>query len=272
MNTAAHEEVIASINGEIGETNALINAALVAGTSTEKLRKRLAALHSDLKAAHDREAAGIAEDRAKDEAFVLASGGEIAASAIASINAELEALAVPYRVSHGDERFASLAHQLARSLRALQKVVEKVDAARKSVDRIEARINECAARRSAITAARLEGRSNDREANEFVALAADIDALNGLLFEARAKLDRIDDKAEKATVDTLRAELRQVASKVTIDATREHVAHIEFDLLQGIRKLYETSRKHAPDRTSTPRSVYRPNDDLDFFFRTGALR
>ena len=272
MGNAAHEAVITAINSQIGETNALINAALVAGTDTIKLRKRLATLHSDLKAAQDAEAAGVADVRAQDEALVVASASEIAASAIASINADLEALAVPCRVRHGDERFVALAQQIARSLRALQKTADKLDSARESVERIEARVNDCVARRSAITAARLEGKSNDREANEFVALAADIDALNGLLFEARAKFEKIDDKAESAALNALHAEMRRLSSKVTIDAVREHVARIEFDLMQGIRKLYQTSRKHAPERTSTPRSHYVMNADLEFFCRTGVLR
>jgi hypothetical protein len=272
MDTEAHQAVVASINSEIGKTNALINAALVAGTDTQKLRKRLASLHSDLKAAQDMEAAGVADELAKDQAIVLTSAGEIAASAIASVNTELEALAIPCRVHHGDERFTSIAQQIARSLCALQKVVVKVDAARESVERIEARINKCAERRAAITAARLEGRSNDREASEFVALAADIEALNGLLFDARANFEQIDNNAERSTIDVLHAEMKRLASKVTIDAVREHVARIEFDLMQGIRKLYDTSRKHATDRTSTPRSHYVMNADLEFFCRTGALR
>ncbi|SEI80644.1 hypothetical protein [Paraburkholderia diazotrophica] len=272
MGNAAHEEVIASINSQISETNALINAALVAGTPTDKLRKKLATLHGDLKTAQEFEAAGIADEQAKDEAFVLGAGTEIAASTIAAVNAELEALGVVCRIEQGGDRFAEVAHRIAVALRIHEKVREKIGEAAAAVERLETRINECAARRATITAARLDGKSSDREVNEFVALAADIDALNGLLYDARAKLDGIDDSAEKAAVERLRADMQQLVSATLIEAVTVHVAQAEIALLDGIRKLHRTGLKHAPHRGSTPRSHYLMNADLDFFCRTGALR
>jgi hypothetical protein len=264
--------VIQSINAEMSGVQQQLNAAVLANVDTTKLRRKLAGLQDDLRTAQEKERADRQADATREAAAAVETAASIAAEAVDRINTKLAEINVTHRVTTDDARITAIAHGIAVALQAHSKVASRIDEAHAAVERIEKRVSACVARRQAITAARLEGKSNDREAAEYMALGADIDALNAMLLPAQADLSRIDSSEGKAELNRVRAELGQLEGSILIDAANAHVAEIEESLLTAIGTLYNVARAHDPRSASTVRSVYRMNERLDFFFRTGVLR
>lgn len=105
------------------------------------------------------------------------------------------------------------------------------------VEDLKNRIADCEARRSEITARRLDGKSNDDETREFSVLAFDIHALEGLLNEAEreaAQLEPTDARRRLARAD---AEWRRHEAETVIHALRTRAVELESRLTGCLAEL-----------------------------------
>jgi len=117
------------------------------------------------------------------------------------------------------------------------------------VDRLAARVEQCQARKSAITARRLAGQSTPEEAAEFAALGGDLDVLADLLGQARASANASRPDAARAALARAEAELQQAREQAAFDAVVERAREIERVYIAALDKVWLASRARGSTKT-----------------------
>lgn len=134
---------------------------------------------------------------------------------------------------------------IANARLALDEAQAAYGAAVAEVSRLKQRIAECESRRAAITERRLAGTSTPDEANEFVALASDMDALNELLAEAQAHADELFPGEQRNALARAEAELQQYQQQVEFDALVEHARVVEQVYVDMIAKVWASAQQRG---------------------------
>ena len=271
---SAHRAIISDLNRQLGELNTELRAAVRAGIDSAKVRRRIEATQADLAQANARAAYAEEEARQRIADEAAEQGGQIAAA----ITERLAAAIKPFNFTEDpmtqpiiDAQAAHIQHaanQVAVARAELSRAMDTHHAAQAEVQALQARINDAEARRSAITASRLAGASDPREAAEFVALGADIDVLRGMLADAERIANQLVPTEHSMAVACAEETLRRAEAEAVFAVLTARVRDIEGVLLNSVRALRDAGVQLGHHHLSVS---YRAGDDLRRLLMHGAL-
>lgn len=162
----------------------------------------------------------------------------------------------------------NIANRLAVSRQALDEAEAAHTQAVQAADRLSERLHDTRARQAAITRARLEGECTQAESAEFVVLAADAEALETMLAEARTKAAAFD--TNQARQELANAELlwAQHQKHAQFEALKSRTLEIEATLVECIAELVTAGRGLGHQLLG---QNWRMSPDLDRIVRLAAL-
>ncbi|WP_155636993.1 hypothetical protein [Burkholderia multivorans] len=271
----AHQALVADLNRQLGELGVELRAAVRAGIDTTKIRRRIESVETDIEAAIERAAQAeadaqqrIAEEAAEQGARIAAAVTQRVAAAIEPFNFTEDPSMTQPIVDAQAAHIQHAAHQVAAARAELARATAAHHAAQAEVQALQSRINDAEARRSAITAKRLAGTSDAREAAEFVALGADIDVLRGMLADAERAANQLVPTEQSTAVARAEEALRRAEAEAEFSALTGRVREIEGVLLDAVRALRDAGTQLGHHHLSVS---YRAGDDLRRLLTHGVL-
>lgn len=129
--------------------------------------------------------------------------------------------------------------ELARAQRIHAEAVTTLTSATQKTSTNSIRVSDTQALMQAITTRRLAGKSNDRDATEFVALGADLSVLQTMLTAAQQAQAQARDQVQQAlqALTSAQAEHDRGLAQVKFDALHQQVKAIEAVFCQSLGEL-----------------------------------
>jgi len=247
---AAHQGIVADLNLQLEEATAELRASLRAGVDPLQIRRRIKTIETDLDAAIQRAAQADGGERERTNEAAMEQGAQLAVEAAARVAEALQPLnfTEDQSVNHSavDAQMENIQHatnQLALCRAELTCALAAHAAAEAEVKTLQGRISDIDARRKAITDARLAGKNDPLETNEFVVLGADADELRKMLDEAKRTASALMPSEAIAAVARAEAALQSAEDEAVFTVLTARVRNIETSLLATVRALHDAGKK-----------------------------
>lgn len=244
---------------------AALAAALAAGEDTAAIRAEGDRLAAELQAAQDAEvdaerAAQAADAEALDNVRTIIIERTVGALQVSSDVVEFERLiGEPLPAVEVDRELEHAAAQVARAQVALERAEAEHKPHRQQLTQLSERLQ--AKRRAAevIKARRAAGDEKPTDSADLAMLAADADALQLMVNDARIKSDASSPTAARAALATAEAALLQAENRAAFRVAKTRVEQIETAFLLAWRQMVEAGS--AIGMTS-PWSGYRASPEM----------
>ena len=133
--------------------------------------------------------------------------------------------------------------ELARVTREHDEAVKHYRATFAEAQKLQGRIQEAQQRQAEITARRIAGTSTPEESGEFVMLQRDIEALEPLLKEAKARATELSPTREEAALKAAQAAVTREHEQAIFDALSARLQALEEALCKCLAETHQAGKR-----------------------------
>jgi hypothetical protein len=250
---AAHEAIAADLQHKHNTATAELHALLRTGGGTLKVRQRIKVIEADI-AEHQ---ADVATAQSEAHSVAVQAAGKRGAELFAEITARIDEALTPFQIPELPDMTNTPIHpahartieaaamNLAHARQEHTSAQAEHDSAHRSADEVATRLQAVNDRQTSITEARMRGDTSQDLANEFAALAADAQTLQGMLAAARNKASALlpsVSMAARAMQEAQRA-MDHVEADATASVLTDRVRQIEEAYVAALRTAQVAHQK-----------------------------